>query len=342
MIKVGMIGCGGMATYHAPSLKELDGIEVVAACDIIESKARHLETEYFPGIKVCTDFRDLLNDVDAVWVCTEPFNRVDIVTACAAAGKDIFTEKPLALNLEDADTMLAATRKAGVKYMLGYCLRFWQPFRIMRETFASGELGDLITCWTRRFMPADFRGDWYGKQELSGGVALDFGSHDLDWLLTIGGSVKTVFAHTMRIRDGIEADEHSQCMLTFANGGMGSSDVTWWEAINESSLGIVGTKGSMVVGRDGKLYKQIVGQEEEILDVENAMAIDPEGNVGRRDEDSGKIERVDLANESIHEHFLRCIRDDVEPMNDASIGRDVLELVIALRESAATGRSVDL
>jgi len=289
MIKLGMIGCGSMAGYHADFIAPMDNVKVVVCCDLIAEKAAALAERF--GCKHCTDHRQVYDDVDAVWVCTEPFNRVEIVTAAAAAGKDIFTEKPIALTLEEADAMIAAARAAGVKYMLGYCLRFWQPYRTMTETFASGELGELVNCWTRRYMPTDMTPYWYGRQELSGGVALDFGSHDIDWLMTIGGPVQTVFAKAFRVRPGLAADEHSQCMLIFAGGGMGASDVSWWEAIPESSLGIVGTKGSLMVGRDGKLIKQLVGGAETVIDVESAMAVDMSGRLGTRDEE-GNIQRL--------------------------------------------------
>ncbi len=339
MIKLGMIGCGSMANYHAESIAKMENVQVVVCCDLLADKAAALADTF--GCKHCTDHNEAYPQVDAVWVCTEPFNRVEIVCAAAAAGKHIFTEKPIALNLADADTMIAAARAAGVKYMLGYCLRFWQPYKMMREIFASGELGELVNCWTRRYMPTDMRPHWYGKQELSGGVVLDFGSHDLDWLMTIGGPVKTVFGKTFRIREGIQADEHSQCMLVFANGGMAASDVTWWEAVAESSLGVVGTLGSLIVGRDGVLVKKLVGQDEEEIDVASAMDIDMSGNLGQRDDD-GRIHRVMTRDETIQEHFFRCIDQDTQPITDAQIGRDVLELVIAVRQSAELGKSVDL
>jgi len=339
MIRLGMIGCGSMGKYHAQVIKDLPNVKVVSCCDLIEEKAKALAD--ILRCKHCIDYRQAFEGVEAVWVCTEPFNRLDIVTAAAAAGKHIFTEKPIALTLEEADTMIAAARKAGVKYMLGYCLQFWQPYSIMRDIFASGQLGTLVNCWTRRYMPTDMRPYWYGKQHLSGGVLLDFGSHDIDWLMTLGGPVKTVFGKTFRIRRNIDADEHGQCMLVFAGGGMGASDITWWDSVPESSLGIVGTKGSLVANRSGVLTKKLVGQQETTIDVESAMAVDMSGNVGRRDE-SGEIKRVDTKNETIQQHFFRCIEEDIPPITDAQTGRDVLEVVIALRRSDETGRSVDL
>ena len=339
MLRIGIIGCGGMAGYHLPFLQEIEGVEVPVCCDVISQRAEDLAER--AGARACTDFRDVFEDVDAVWICTEPFNRVEVVTAAAEAGKDIFTEKPIALTLDDADTMLDAARKANVIYMLGYCLRFWQPYSFMRDIFVSGELGELVTCWTRRYMPVDFRSAWYGDQNLSGGVTLDFASHDLDWLTWIGGPVKTVFAHTARVREGIQADDYFQGILRFANGGAGHADVTWWDAITESSLGIVGTKGSLVANRDGVVSKKIIGGDEAVVFSDGAMAVDPGGNVGQRDAD-GQIQRVEARSENIQEHFVRCVQQRLTPLTDAANGRAVLRIVDALRRSAETHQAVEL
>ncbi|MHC4562488.1 MAG: Gfo/Idh/MocA family protein [Planctomycetota bacterium] len=339
MIRLGLIGCGGMGNYHAQPLKDVSGLELTICCDIIPEKAQDFAQRF--ETDCCTDYREVLDKVDAVWVCTEPFNRVNIVTDAAAAGKQIFSEKPLALNLDDADRMIAAVREAGVMYMLGYCLRYWQPYKIMHDTFATGELGDLVTCWTRRYMPADVRDMWYGKQELSGGVALDFGSHDMDWLTWIGGKVESVFGRTLRVREGAESDEHSQCTLTFAAGGVGHSDVSWLDTINESSLGIVGTAGSMMVGRDGIVKQKMIDGEELTVDVDSAMSVDRLGHLGQRD-DTGKIQDVDIKDETMYEHFVRCIEEGVTPVTDVHIGRDVLEIVLAVRQSAETNQVVTL
>lgn len=78
--------------------------------------------------------------------------------------------------------MIRATEKTGVHFMLGYVLRFTHPFRLLHDTLASGELGDLVSCWCRRYMPWNPAGRWYGEQDKSGGVTVDLFSHDLDWL----------------------------------------------------------------------------------------------------------------------------------------------------------------
>jgi len=339
MTKVGIIGCGGMGNFHGNCLAEMHDVEVVAVCDLIEAKARDLGDRI--GARPCVDYHNLLDDVEAVLVCTEPFHRVDILAACAAAGKQIFCEKPIALNLADADATIAAAREAGVLYMLGYCLRFTQPFKRMRECFASGELGELVSCWTRRFMPADMTGVWFGEQDKSGGVLLDFGSHDIDWMRWIGGEAKTVLAGAARVRETVHADEHGAAFLLFENGGMGAAEVSWSWHLDESSLGVVGAQGAIIVGRDGVVRKKVAGRDEEIVDVESAMAVDVAGHVGEKDA-SGAVRAVAAKDETILEHFFRCIREGIEPLTPAEDGRRTLATVLAIHESVRRGAGVDV
>jgi predicted dehydrogenase len=339
MIKLGMIGLGGMGNHHANVLSAMKDVRIVGVCDLIEEKARRVGEKL--DVPWCLDYRDLLEEADAVWVCTEPFNRHDIVLTCAQAGKHIFTEKPIGVDLKQADEMIAAARQGHVKYMLGYVLRFTEPYRTLHEAFASGQLGELVTCWTRRYMPIDMSTSWYGWQEKSGGVTLDFASHDCDWLRWIGGDVRTVFAGVHRIRKTMHADEHGQAMMAFQAGGMGTFDVSWWSPAGESSVGVVGTKGAMIVGRDGQVRRKLEGGQEEIVNVEAAMDVNPAGQVGQRDA-KGDIQAVASRRETIQEHFFRCLEEDIQPLTDASVGRAVLAVVKAIQLSVKRGKSVDL
>jgi predicted dehydrogenase len=341
MIRIAIIGCGGIADYHGPQLAKLPNVNVVGTCDVLEQKARGLAEKLGVG-KWCTDYRELLDGVDAVWVCTPPFARVDIITAAADAGKHIFSEKPIALNLKDADTMIAAAKKAKVKYMLGYCFRFWNPYKLLHDTFASGELGELVSCWGRRYESCDMRGTWFGDQEKSGGVMLDNASHLVDWVRWVGGDVKTVFAKTFRIHPNSQADDHGGVLLFFENGGMGAVEQSLSSWVTENTIGLVGTKGGMIVSRDGVVRRRIGAEgTEQIVDVEAGVDVDSSGH-SRKKDDSGKSQSVARHRESIHEHFFRCIEQDVEPVTSAIEARKTLQTVLALLRSARTGRSVEL
>ncbi|HUT24969.1 MAG TPA: Gfo/Idh/MocA family oxidoreductase [Sumerlaeia bacterium] len=339
MIELGIIGCGGMGSHHARTFHRMEKTEVTRVADLVEEKAVKLGREI--GARPTTDFREMLPDVDAVVICTEPFRRTDVVVECARAGMDMFAEKPLALNLREADQILEAVEQAGVLFMTGYVLRYTHPYKLLCETFNSGELGRLVNCWTRRYMPCSMVGTWYGDQEKSGGIALDFASHDIDLLRWMGGDVKTAFAHADRVRPAIRADEHAQALLAFENGGMAALDVSWSSWLDETSLGVIGTEGSIVVDRSGTVRKKIGDKKEQILSTQGAMSVNLAGDLGQKDGD-GNIQAVASREETIQEHFVRCLEEGVEPKTNGRDARGVLQTVLAIHESARTGRAVHL
>jgi len=339
MIKLGIVGCGGMGNHHARAFSKLEGVKIVSVCDILKDKATKLADEL--GCSAETDFRRTIEDCDAVLICTDPKCRLEIIETAAQAGRDIFCEKPIALTVQEADKIIEVLEASDVKFLLGYVLRFTQPYKLLRDTFSSGQLGQLVNCWTRRYMAMDPRKTWHNFQAHSGGVALDFGSHDIDWLMWTGGPVNRVFAQTARVRENVQSDEHTQAMLVFSAGGMGCCDVSWVDTVSESSVGVIGTNGGLAVDRTGAVRRKLVGCPEELMDVEASMAVDPGGKIGTKQAD-GSIAGTAQENESIQEHFVRCIEEDITPAISARQGRDVLEAVLAINESARTGKAVEI
>ena len=321
MIKIGIVGCGGMGTHHAKVLAGMEGVRVVGVCDTIREKADKLA--HLVGTESYTTYHDLLPEIDAAWICTPPSHRCDVVLACAQERKDIFAEKPLALNLDEADQMIRATREAGVKFMIGYVLRYTQPYKYLHDVLALGKLGRLVNCWTRRYMPIDMTNRWYGDQAKSGGVLLDFGCHDMDLLYWLGGAVRTVFARFDRVRDTIRADEHAQVLMAFAKGGMATTDVSWSAYLSESSIGVTGSNGTVILDRTGTVRQKINGSDEEVVD-------------------TAKVDAGAEPNETLHAHFVRCIEQDIDPLTSGEQARDVLAIILAAQESGRTGVSVDL
>jgi len=340
MIRVGIIGTGGMGNHHARILSQMKKVKVITVCDVSKEKATKLAEEI--GAKSCVDYHQLLDEVDAVWICTPPFKRTEIATTCSKAGKDVFLEKPIALGLTDADNIVNTAAEAGIKLQLGYVLRFTNPYKLLHDTFSSGELGELVNCWTRRYMPFNAKGRWYGKQNESGGVLLDVGRHDVDWLRWIGGEVQTVFGKVFRVRKGIEADEHAQAVIIFKNSGMGTIEVSWSSTLSEESVGIVGTKGSMIVDSTGKIRKKIEGKYKGIISNYGKVSADSSGNPGIKVNSNDQIENVAMDNETIQGHFIRCIEENLEPIVTGRDGRVVLEVILAIRKSAKIGKSVNL
>jgi predicted dehydrogenase len=322
MLKVGIVGCGNRGTGHAGKLKAIAGVDLVAVCDLIHERADRLASAH--GVSAFYDYRELLDQVDVVWDATRPWERCEIVVDCAAAGKHVFSEKPIALDLATADRYIAAIERAGVRNAFCYPLHFWHPYRLAKALFARGDLGRLVNVWTRRYRPADMRPTWYGDQRLSGGVMLDFQSHDLDLLLWFGGAPRTVFARVDRLHEDSRADEHAQVMVGFGEG-MGSSDCSWGAQIASSAFGLVGSKGCLLADPSGRVHLKLDGRDE--MDLDPGVAPD----LG-----------LAISEESCEQHFIRCILEGREPVVTAQRARAVLRLVLAAQTSAGCGRSVDL
>jgi len=144
-----------------------------------------------------------------------------------------------------------------------------------------------------------------------------------------------VFGQVDRVRDGIQADEHAQAMLVFEQG-MGNTDVSWWSPAGTSTFGVVGTRGSIIADGSGQLRKRIDGKDEEIIDANAAMGIDPEGNIG------GNGGNPAPRGETVYEHFFRCLNEGITPLTNAREARNTLGLVLAIQESTRTGQSVQM
>jgi predicted dehydrogenase len=318
MVRLGIIGCGGMGGYHAKRFTEMQQVELVGVCDVLQEKATALAEQL--GVKAFTHHQDLLPAVDAVCICTPPRHRLDVMLDSARAGKHVFAEKPLALNLAEADLMVEAARQAGIKLMVGYVLRFTQPHKYLHEVFSSGELGRLVNCWTRRYMPCDMSNRWYGDQAQSGGVLLDFGSHDIDLLCWKGGEVRSVYAQFDRVRPTIRSDEHAQVLMTFQQGGMGTVDVSWSSHLSHFSFGVVGSEGTLISDAAGLVHKKLWNGEEQVIDTAALAKAQPP--------------------ETIQEHFVRYIEQDSEPLVTGAQARSVLAVILAAQESGRTDQVV--
>jgi predicted dehydrogenase len=189
-IKIGIIGCGGIANQkHMPALQKLaDDCEMVAFCDIIESRAVKAAQEYgVEGARVYTDYRDLLKEqeIDVVHVLTPNVSHSPITVAAFEAGKHVMCEKPMAHSTEAAQKMMDAWRKSGKKFTIGYQNRFRNEVQTLYHSCRNGELGDVYFAKAhairRRAVPT--WGVFQDKEKQGGGPLIDIGTHALDMTL---------------------------------------------------------------------------------------------------------------------------------------------------------------
>lgn len=147
-LQVAVVGCGGIANQkHFPALtSQSDKCEIVAFCDIIEERATKAAKEFgTEDAKVYVDYNELLKDgnIDVVHVCTPNVAHCPITVAAFEAGKLVLCEKPMAATTADAEKMMAAWRKSGRKFTIGYQNRFRTDTQALKRACDEGKLGEI-------------------------------------------------------------------------------------------------------------------------------------------------------------------------------------------------------
>jgi predicted dehydrogenase len=315
MLRIGFIGAGGIANAHANALSLVDQVRVTAVLDVDLERAQQFGDKH--KAKVCASMRQLLRNSDAVYICTPPFARLKETLSCARAGKHIFAEKPICLTMSEARKIAKGVDKARIHCMVGYVLHYWPNFKAVHDVAASGELGDLQVCWCNR-MGLGPRGGWIEDPKKSGGMTVEFNSHDIDWLLWVGGPAREVYGKTLTIPgDGIERNVWG--IFTFAQG-IGVLGSSWAAPVGWSAFGVIGSRGMVFCGQDGKVRKRpAVGEEVEVpLDpIPDAM-----------------VEEDRL--------FVESVLADKQPPIPLAAGVAALQASLAIQKSSASGKPVRL
>ncbi len=197
-LKVGIIGCGGIAqAAHMPGYSKLPNVKMVACCDIDESKAREAAGK-FKIEQVFVDYRDMLQigEIEAVSVCTPNFAHMEPTVEALKAGKHVLVEKPMAMNGKEALAMVRAARRNGRKLMVGLNYRWRADIQALKRFVDARELGDIYfaraQCLRRRGIPG--WGVFTQKDKQGGGPLVDLGVHVIDAVLYLMGFPKPVSA----------------------------------------------------------------------------------------------------------------------------------------------------
>jgi myo-inositol 2-dehydrogenase / D-chiro-inositol 1-dehydrogenase len=203
MLSIGVIGVGRIGRMHAELLaRRVEGVRLAAVADVHDESAAAVSAEL--GVRAA-GVEELLGsgDLDAVAICTSTDTHADLIVAAARAGKAIFCEKPVSLDLAELDRALAAVDAAGVPFQLGFNRRFDPAHQAVRDAVVAGDVGEpqLVRISSRDPAPPPLA---YVK--VSGGIFLDMTIHDFDMARYLARSeVLDVFARgTVNLDHGFE------------------------------------------------------------------------------------------------------------------------------------------
>lgn len=206
MIQVGLIGCGFMGGMHKACYDALAsmGVKVTAVADVRPDFAQKLAGE---GTAIYETGMDLIKnaDVDVVDICLPTHLHTAHAVAAMRAGKHVFIEKPICIQEDEMELLLATEKETGVKVQVGQVIRQWTEYMWLKETVDSGVYGKVLHGQFRRLssLPTWAWEGWLHNVACSGGVAIDMHIHDVDFVRYILGDPDTIKAHAYRDDAGV-------------------------------------------------------------------------------------------------------------------------------------------
>lgn len=246
MVRVGIIGLGGMGNAHLGNYQSVEGAEVVAVADVDPEKLKAGESSMKinigegggtirEGTKLYDSADKLIADpdVDLVDITLPTFLHAENMIKAIRAGKNVLCEKPMAMDYAECEEVLKAHEGSGVKLMIAQCIRFWPEYEYLKETVDSGRLGALksLHMWRGGGLPAWSWDGWLQDHKRSGGAVLDLHVHDVDFVNHLLGTPSSVCS-------------------TGAVGGTGGYDVVDTVYIYEGRKMSVHTGANMALPRE--------------------------------------------------------------------------------------------
>jgi len=340
MLNIALVGCGRIAKRHSELLGhgQIEGARLAAVCDIVTEKAEKIGKQF--SVPYFTDMHLMMQQggIDVVVVLTESGKHGEHVVALAPYKKHLLVEKPMALSLVDADSMIRACDEAGIKLFVIKQNRFNVPVVKLREALDTNRFGKLVmgTVRVRWCRPQSYydQDAWRGTWAMDGGVLTNQASHHVDLLEWMMGSVDSVFAKSRTALVNIEAEDTAVVVLRFSNGALGIIEATTATRPKdlEGSLSILGEGGTVEIAgfavnkmKTWDFVDPIPG-DEKIIEEFSVNPLDVYG----------------YGHNAYYTHMVDCIQNNKKHLIDGFEGRKSLELISAIYESIETGKEVSL
>jgi UDP-N-acetyl-2-amino-2-deoxyglucuronate dehydrogenase len=334
MINFAIVGMGHIAKKHIEAIQNAEGANLYAICD---TNPDRLEID-LPGVKKYTDLALMLEenpDIHVVNICVPSGLHAKLTKIAAEQKRHVIVEKPMSLKLEDAEEMIKVTKEHGVKLAVVHPNRFRPAIQKLKEQMEKGVFGKLSHAnatvrWNRNQAYYD-QADWRGTKEFDGGVLMNQAIHNLDLMLWLMGPVESVQAMAATRLRKIETEDVAAAVVQFKNGALGviEAATTIYPKNLEESIAIFGETASVKIsGRTANFIEtwDIEGvTEEEAEKTKAEIKEDPFGKPGHQ---------------WIIEDMVKAIKENREPIVTGEDGLAPVKLILAILESAETGKKV--
>jgi len=347
MIKLGIIGTGGMANAQARNFTKIKNVEIVAACDIVDEKVKNFAGQYnIP--KTFTNIDDMLKNagIDAVSNVTPDALHSPLSLKIIESGKHILCEKPLATNYQDAKKMADAAKAKGIINMVNFSYRNSSAIQKAHKIIENGEIGRVMhveASYLQSWLSSKGWGDWrtksawlwrLSKKHGSLGVLGDIGVHIIDFTSFPAGKIKSVncklktFHKAKNDKIGeynLDANDSAVISVEFQNGAIGIIHTTRWATgyPNTLELKIFGDMGAIRIDLD-KAYDKLETCRGKNIDEYKWETID-----------CGKTP-------NIYERFINSILTGKNDQPDFARGAEIQKILDACIESDETKNVVEM
>lgn len=337
-LRFGILGAGVVAQFHARAIKLSERAELAAVCSSQLDKAREFAGQ-FGAEQAYDDYGQMLSkdDIDIICICTPSGVHAEAGIAAAKAGKHVLVEKPLDITLDKIDALIDACAAHGVKLGVIHQRRTMPAAVEARKAIAAGKLGKMVLgdAYLKYYRSHEYykSSTWRGTWEMDGGGALmNQGIHGIDLLQWMMGGVKSVFAYAAPLARDIEVEDTAVAVVRFHNGAFGViQGTTSVYPGQEARFELHGESGTISFGDSGIQQWVLAdgnGEKPEVAEAPSSSS-DPAN--------------ISIAGHSIQiEDMIDAVTEGREPMVNGAEARAAVQLVLAIYESAKTGKEIFL
>lgn len=327
-MRVGIAGTGFMGTAHAAAWSQT-GAKIAGFTAETMQEAEPLALQY--GAVVYKDLPAMLRDIDVLDICTPTHLHSEMVLQAAEAGKHIICEKPLALTIEAGQAMIAACKRAGVRLFVAHVVRFFPEYALAKASVERGEIGQpgVVRLSRGSYRPKKPLGNWFLDESKSGGILMDLMIHDFDYARWIAGEVESVYAKKVSTLNPGAPVDYALAILKHRSGALSHIAGAWAypPPVFRTHLEIAGDKGL------------IEFDSQDTAPIQNLLA---RGEGDAPDVAVPSSPTLESPYTTQIKEFYAALLEDRPARVSAEDGLAAVQIALAARESALTGRPVTL